>query len=69
MWDCRWFLPGAMSLIQRFARTGEDRIRSTLDHLTAVASFLAGLPGPKTLLYLADSLETSPGNDLFAARR
>ncbi len=63
---CRWFLPRAMPAVQTFARQGQLRIQTTLDHLTAVASFLAGLPGPKTMLYVSDALETSPGYDLMA---
>ena len=55
-----------MPVLQTYARLGQARIRTTLDHLTAVASFLAGLPGPKTLLYVSDALETSPGADLLA---
>ena len=62
---CDYFLPRAVPDVERFAGESRERISVTLDHLASVASFLAGVPGVKTLLYLSDALERSPGSDLM----
>ena len=62
---CQYFLPRAASEVELFARESRDRISVTMDHLASAASFLVGVPGVKTLLYLSDSLERSPGSDLL----
>ncbi len=62
---CEFFLRGATEEIQLYANESLDRISITLDHLASTASFLTGVPGVKTLLYLSDSLERSPGSDLL----
>lgn len=61
---CDWFMPRAMPEVEGYARVGRDRIGATLDHLTAAVRFLAALPGVKTMLYLSDALERTPGTDL-----
>ena len=61
---CQWFMPRALPEVETSARIGRDRIAATLDHLTSAARFLAALPGVKTVLYLSDGLERTPGNDL-----
>ena len=39
---------------------------TSLDHLASAASFLTGVPGVKTLLYVSDALERAPGAELVA---
>jgi hypothetical protein len=46
------------------AREGRTWIASTLEHLTTTASFLAGVPGVKAMLYVSGTLDMSPGADL-----
>jgi VWFA-related protein len=62
---CESFLPQAEREVQLYARESRERISLTMDHLASAASALTGLPGVKTLLYLSDSLERSPGSDLL----
>ena len=63
---CQFFLPRARNEVELFASESRDRIAITMGHLTSTASFLTGVPGVKTLLYLSDSLERSPGADLMS---
>ncbi len=62
---CAYLLPRAANELELYARESRERISVTMDHLASAASFLAGIPGVKTLLYLSDSLERSPGSDLL----
>jgi VWFA-related protein len=66
---CDCFLPRAGKEVELFARESRERISATMDHLASAASFLSGVPGVKTMLYLSDSLETSPGADLLSFTR
>ena len=61
---CDCFVPLAGKEVELFARESRERVSVTMDHLASAASFLTGVPGIKTLLYLSDSLERSPGADL-----
>lgn len=61
---CGTFVRQALPEVESYARIGRDRIAATLDHLTTAARFLAALPGVKTLLYVSDALERTPGTDL-----
>jgi VWFA-related protein len=61
---CAYFMPRAVPTVQSYMRQARQRITVTLDHLAAVSSFLTGVPGVKTLLYLSDALEREPGADL-----
>ncbi len=63
---CEPFMRRALPEVESAARTGRDRIAATLDHLTSAVRFLAALPGVKTMLYISDSLERTPGSDLRA---
>ncbi len=63
---CDVFLPRAVPLIEAYARESQARIAVSLDHLANAASFLSGVPGVKTLLYVSDALERAPGADLVA---
>lgn len=64
--DCNRFLPNALSQVNRYANETGARVQATLGNLETATIFLAGLPGVKTLVYVSDSLETAPGNDLMA---
>ncbi len=48
-------------VLDGFTRSQGSRIAATLTNLSDTASFLAGLPGIKVLLYLSDGLDTRPG--------
>ena len=61
---CPMFTRRALPEVESYARIGRDRISATLDHLTTAARFLAAMPGVKTLLYVSDALERTPGRDL-----
>lgn len=63
---CEAFLPRAVAEIEAFARETRQRIAISLDHLASVSSFLTGVPGVKTMLYVSDALERAPGADLVA---
>jgi VWFA-related protein len=63
---CDVFLPRAVPDIENYAAESRERITVSLDHLAAVSSFLTGVPGPKTLLYVSDALERAPGTDLIS---
>ncbi len=63
---CESYVRRALPEVETFARIGRDRIGATLGHLTTAVRFLAALPGVKTVLYLSDSLERTPGSDLRA---
>ena len=58
---CVFYVPSAFREVQFYVQTTTERIRRTLSDLRDTASFLAGLPGPKTLLYVADTLTMTPG--------
>lgn len=59
---CTFFAPSAFREVQFYVQNATERIRDTLSDLRETASFLAGLPGPKTLLYVADGLTMTPGS-------
>ena len=63
---CDFFAGEAFREVQLHIQTSRARIQQTLEHLENTASFLAGLPGPKTLIYTSDGLATSPGSDLLS---
>jgi len=62
---CVFFANFAFSEIQQHVSLTRSRISETLAHLTDTASFLAGLPGLKTVVYAADGLTTRPGGNLL----
>lgn len=61
---CRRFVPQAMAEIRDFAAERSTQITLTLDFLADVTGYLSALPGLKTLVYLGDQLETTPGRGL-----
>jgi len=63
---CELFLPRAIPDIESYAAESRERIASSLDLLASTASFLTGVPGPKTMLYVSDALERAPGTDLVS---
>lgn len=63
---CNFFPQKAFNLVQFHINTSRARIGETLEHLTDTAGFLAGLPGPKTLIYVSDGLSLAPGKDLLS---
>ncbi len=63
---CNRFLPRAFNQIQFHINQSRARIGETIEHLTDTAGFLAGLPGPKTLIYVSDGLALTPGADLLS---
>ncbi len=58
---CGMFLTQVQPILEGFARSRGQRVGITLANLTDAASFLAGLPGVKSLLYLSDGLDLQPG--------
>lgn len=61
---CGSFLGQIQPILSSWARSRGARAAVTLSNLSDVASFLAGLPGVKTLIYLSDGLDTNPGSAL-----
>lgn len=58
---CGSFVNQVEPILDSWVRSRGHRVAITLSNLTDAASFLAGLPGIKTLLYLSDGLDTQPG--------
>ncbi len=63
---CDFFPDEAFREVQFHVELSRSRIQETLGYLDDTASFLAGLPGPKTLIYVSDGLPTTPGTDLMS---
>ncbi|MDX1642982.1 MAG: VWA domain-containing protein [Thermoanaerobaculia bacterium] len=63
---CDYFMPRALKDIENYIVESRQRLTVTLDHLSSVAAFLSGVRGVKTMLYVSDSLERTPGADLIA---
>ena len=63
---CNFFLPVAFNQVQFHINFTRTRIAETIEYLTEAAGFLAGLPGPKTLIYASDGLALAPGRDLLS---
>ena len=61
---CGMFVTQIQPTLDAWASAYSQRIGVTLTNLSSTAGFLAGLPGVKTVLYLADGLQTRPGADL-----
>lgn len=62
---CQFFVGPAQAEIGAWARESAVRTQQTLGQLADVAEFLGGVPGVKTMIYLGDSLELTPGVDLL----
>ncbi len=63
---CDFFMPVAFNQVQFYINFSRTRIAETLEYLTEAAGLLAGLPGPKTLIYVSDGLPLAPGRDLLS---
>lgn len=62
---CDVFVGRAKVEVETSARMAANRILVTLENLNNVASFLGGVPGVKTLIYVSDTLEMTPGRDIL----
>jgi VWFA-related protein len=62
---CQFFVRPTLDEIEAFAREAAIASQYTLHQLADVADFLGGVPGGKTLVYLGDALELTPGTDLL----
>lgn len=63
---CGTFLNRILPYIENESRRWQGKINVSLEHLHATAGFLSAVPGVKSLVYVADSLETTPGSSLTA---
>jgi VWFA-related protein len=63
---CDEFIETSFREVQAHVQQSRQRIEQTLEHLTNTGSFLAGLPGPKTLIYVSDGLPVTPGSNLLS---
>ena len=61
---CDLYIANARVDVENYARMAANRILVTLENLNSVSSFLGGVPGVKTLIYVSDSLEMTPGPDV-----
>jgi VWFA-related protein len=61
---CLQYVPSSLASIDNYASRSQGLITSTIDKLAEISTFLAGIDGVKTLVYIGDSLELSPGSDL-----
>lgn len=62
---CDLFIPRSKVDVESYARFAANRILTTLENLNNVAAFLGGVPGVKTLIYVSDTLEMTPGRDIL----
>ena len=62
---CPSFARQAQDRIKAYASRRRQQVLETLGHLDTAISFLAGVPGVKTLVYVSDSLENAPGSELL----
>ncbi|MEM1180855.1 MAG: VWA domain-containing protein, partial [Acidobacteriota bacterium] len=61
---CDLFVQRVGATVDGWARSQAQRTAISLDYLSRTATFLAGLPGVKTVLYVSGGLETEPGSAL-----
>ncbi|HEV8630353.1 MAG TPA: VWA domain-containing protein [Thermoanaerobaculia bacterium] len=61
---CGVFTLDARAEIAVYAAMAERSSTTTLDNLRRTARMLTALPGPKTLLFVSDAMETRPGVEL-----
>ncbi|MCP4899270.1 MAG: VWA domain-containing protein [bacterium] len=57
----------ALGRVQSFAREQFVNLSYSLDGLRTVATSITGVPGKKTIVYIANGLPMTPGLDLFQA--
>lgn len=63
---CGPFLNRVLPYVETESRRLQGQINITLEHLYATAGFLSAIPGVKSLVYVSDSLELTPGSSLQA---
>ena len=63
---CGTFLNRILPYVENESRRWQGKVNVSLEHLHASAGFLSAIPGVKSLIYVADSLETTPGSSLEA---
>ena len=61
---CDMYIATARVDVEMYAQMAANRIRLSLENLNNVSSFLGGVPGVKTLIYVSDALEMTPGPDV-----
>jgi VWFA-related protein len=61
---CEIMIQRTEPMIEGYTRQRSAQIALTLERLSEAVTFLAGLDGVKTLLYVSDRLETTPGVDV-----
>ncbi|MEO1086628.1 MAG: VWA domain-containing protein, partial [Acidobacteriota bacterium] len=61
---CDLFVQKVGATVDGWARSQAQRTTISLQYLSRTATFLAGLPGVKTVLYVSGGLETEPGSAL-----
>ncbi len=66
---CDRFAVVAFNQIQVHINLSRARIAETIEELMEAARLLAGLPGPKTMIYVSDGLALTPGSDLLSLVR
>lgn len=59
--DCERSFASLLGLAKDYAGTVSGRVEQSIAGLDEITRFLQGLPGRKTLLYAADTLELQPG--------
>lgn len=59
--SCKMFESRAEAIVNGWMMERTNLISATLTSLADCSTYLAGLPGTKSLLYLSDALETMPG--------
>lgn len=62
---CQFFVRPTLDEVDAYAREAANRSLYSLEQLADVADFLGGVPGVKTVIYLGDALELTPGTDLL----
>ena len=61
---CGSFVNQAQPILSSWARSRSAKLEASLAGLTDAVSFLSGLPGIKSLVYLSDGLDLRPGQAL-----
>lgn len=61
---CLFYPRRVAGIVERWAEETVDRSLRSVRHLVVTSRFLAGRPGPKTLIYMGAALEMAPGRSL-----
>lgn len=63
---CDRYLRRVLPYIQNESQRWQAKVNTSVEHLYATSGFLSAIPGVKSLVYVSDSLETTPGSSLQA---